>query len=259
MLLLIGLGLHIAGIATIYWEQLETIQENTIFSVGLWKAYNCSGGHNSPCGSLAIPTQYKSSSFTATQAMECFCLVLLAIVAVVACFYVASERYREMSVAIAITVICFITAAFGVIAMIIWLAQIPTKHYPGYSFGLCVASCVMAILAGILMIPDIRKYQNHGSPIKQVRPEEGLQVQPVAKYDEMKYDQTYNRKFTPETPHSNVRHYYNPNRDPYAHSPPPTYHSYQSPGLQTHGKYARTDIQTPDVYLGRDARNPRKY
>lgn len=266
LLMFIALGLHVAGFATMYWEQTETIQENTVYSVGLWKSVNCSGGHNSACNNFAVPSTYIKQSFKAVQAFECIVLILLTIIVIVAALYVASERFREMSIAIFVTVMCFLTVTFAVISMIIWLAQIPSNHYPGYSFGLCVFAFILLFLGGILMIPDIRRYQQRrGKDALKVRPDpRQTEIRRAPKYDELRnHDYSYNKKFAPQTPQSNVRHYYNPNRDPYVTSPPPAYKTSATPDYRDYrssvGRDARTDIQTPDVYLGRDGRRPRRY
>ena len=152
---------------------------------------------------------------------------------------------------------------FAMISMIVWITQVPTNYYLGYSFGLCVLAFVLLFLAGILMIPEIRNYQQRrGREALKVKPEHRpTAVHRPSKYDDMgHHDYSYNRRFTPDTPQTNVRHYYNPNRDSYIRSPPPAYRTMASPDQRsTITKYTRTDIQTPDVYLGRDGRKPRRY
>lgn len=265
VLIFIALGLHTAGFATMYWMQIETIQENLVYSIGLWKTNNCSGGHDSACNDAAVPDSYVDGSFRAVQAFESIVLIFVVITIVVASLYVASERFREMSIAVFIMVMCFVSVTFGVIAMIIWLAQIPTDYYPGYSFGLCVFAFILLFLAGILMIPDIRVYQQRrGKEALKVRPDPRHTEIRRPKYDDIeRRDYSYNKKFIPETPQSNVRHYYNPNREPFVRSPPPAYKTSATPDYRnrdfrsTFGR--ETDIQTPDVYLGRDSRRPIRY
>lgn len=147
------------------------------------------------------------------------------------------------------------TATLAVISMIVWLTQLPANHYPGYSFGLAVVAFILFFLAGVLMIPDIRRYQQRRGDVSKVRPEDRSEMIRVSKYDDYKRrDYSYNRKFTPQTPESNIRHYYNPNRDPYlGKSPPPKYKTLVS--SHSYGRSPRTDIRTPDVYLGRDGRH----
>lgn len=146
---------------------------------------------------------------------------------------------------------CF-SVTLGIIAMIVWLVQIPDNHYPGYSFGLAVVAYILFFLGGILMIPDIRRYQQRRGDVTKVRPDDRSEIMRVSKYDDYKRrDYSYNRKFTPATPETNIRHYYNPNREPYTgRTPPPKYKTLASP--HTYGRSVRSDIQTPDVYLGRD-------
>lgn len=148
--------------------------------------------------------------------------------------------------------LCFyIIVTLGIIAMIVWLVQIPTDHYPGYSFGLAVVAYILFFLAGVLMIPDIRRYQGRHHDLKKVRPDRRSEVERTTKYQEYKrQDYSYNRRFTPD---SNIRHYYNPNREPYTgRTPPPKYKTLATP--HTYGRSTRSEVQTPDVYLGRDGR-----
>lgn len=261
ILIFIALALHVAGFATDFWQQTETIQENVVFDMGLWNAQNCSGGHNSACDRVSIPSSYIDASLKVVQAFECIVLIFVFVTVVVASLYVASERFREMSVAVFIAVMCFLTVTFAVISMIVWLAQVPSNHYVGYSFGLCVVAFVLLFLAGVLMIPDIRNHQQgRGRESQRIRPVPVQTPAPrMSKYDEARrYDYSYNRKFTPETPQSYVRHYYNPNREPFVRSPPPAYKTSASPDYDRY-THTRTEIQTPDVYLGRDGRKLRKY
>lgn len=277
VLLIVALGLHVAGFATVYWLQVESIQENVVFSHGLWKALNCSGGHDSACNDLDVPDSYKTGQYKAMQGMQSLVLVLIAITAIVFVFYVASERFREMSIAIFLMVMCFLTVTMGVIAMIVWVADIPENHYVGYSFGLAVFAFLLLFLAGIIMIPDIRRYNNRNKPEPlRVAPDMGGNDRGRGKYDQLGYDHSYNRKFVP-TQGQNVRHYYNPNREPYTgRTPPPLYRtSDRTDKLErververtsyrdfrdTKASLPRTEVRTPDVYLGRDTKiTPRRY
>ncbi|XP_053405962.1 uncharacterized protein LOC123565335 [Mercenaria mercenaria] len=263
VLIVIAFALQIAGFATDYWQQTETIQENVVYDIGLWNAQNCSGGHDSACDKVSIPDSYINASFNVVRGFECTILILVSIAMVVAALYVATERFREMSIAVCVAVVSFLAVTFGVIAMIVWLAQVPSNHYLGYSFGLCVLAFVLMFLAGVLMIPDIRNYQQRrGREALKVKPE----IRPTAvyrpsKYDEVRnHDYSYNRRFTPATPvtpQEKIRHYYNPNRDVYIRSPPPSYRTSGTPDYKSTS--IRTDVQTPDVYLGRDGRKHRRY
>ncbi|WAQ98889.1 hypothetical protein MAR_023262 [Mya arenaria] len=219
--LVVAMALHVAGFATNYWMQTETIQENTVFSTGLWKALNCSGGHDSACNDLDVPSTYNTGSFKCVQAFEAIVLVLVVVAAILAVMYVASDRFRELSVAVTVAIICF-------------------------------------VCAGVLMIPDIRRYQKNRGGITKVRPDEDGGAYRMQKFQEHdRADNSYNRKFRsppPETPTTNIRHYYNPNREPFVRSPPPAYKTSATPQYHSYGRSVRTDIQTPDVYLGRDGR-----
>ncbi|KAH3841188.1 uncharacterized protein LOC127877982 [Dreissena polymorpha] len=260
VLIVVAAALHVAGFATSYWMLTETIQENLAFATGLWKAINCSGGHDSACADIDVPSEHKTGSFKAVQAFESIVLVLVVVGAIIAAMYVASERFREISIAITITILCFVAVTLGIISMIIWLVFVASDYYPGYSIGLCVTAFLMCFLAGVLMIPDIRRYQGNSGKIRRVRPEERTEANTYDKFrDHKRSDYSFNRKFAsppPETPVTNIRHYYNPNREPYVRSPPP---SYQTARASVNSRSVRTDIQTPDVYLGRDGRKHTRY
>jgi hypothetical protein len=52
---------------------------------------------------------YIAGSFKAVQGLECFILVLMFIIVLIAAVYVATERFREMAIAVVIAVMCFLT------------------------------------------------------------------------------------------------------------------------------------------------------
>lgn len=66
VLIFIALALHVAGFATDFWEQSETIQEITVYDIGLWNAQDCSGGHGSPCDRVSIPGSYVNCELSET-------------------------------------------------------------------------------------------------------------------------------------------------------------------------------------------------
>ena len=144
--------------------------------------------------------------------------------------------------------------------MIIWLAQLPTDFYPGYSFGLSVFALLLLFLAGILMIPDIRKFNKNKwkSDPTRVLPSDKPHKYNTVERNEYR---SYNRKFTTPEPETSIRHYHNPNRKKYIGSPPPSYGRVSPAPMKKFRSttYARSEIQTPDVYLGRDAKPLRRY
>ena len=60
VLIVVAAALHVAGFATNYWMLTETIQENLAFATGLWKAINCSGGHDSACADMDVRSEHKT-------------------------------------------------------------------------------------------------------------------------------------------------------------------------------------------------------
>ena len=57
---LIGVALYCAGYGTMYWMQNEAIDLEFVFSVGLWRAQNCSGGYGAACSGYYVPDMYKN-------------------------------------------------------------------------------------------------------------------------------------------------------------------------------------------------------
>ena len=86
----------------------------------------------------------------------------------------------------------------SIIIMIVWLAQIPQFYYVGYSFGLFVFGYILVLLAGLLLIPEIRTYGNSRGTIKvQPTPDE-IVTRPSTLYDEKKrrYYTDYSKYYT---------------------------------------------------------------
>lgn len=143
--------------------------------------------------------------------------------------------------------------------MIVWLAQLPDTFYPGYSFGVAITATILMFFAGLLMIPDIRQYSSRRRPnVMQVKPE-GYRM---SKFSEARHQTPSNRKFASMQNDTHVRHYHNPNREPYIRSPPPTYRTAINdsyPTKHSYGRDARSDVQTPDYCLGRVSTKIRRY
>ncbi|KAL4227275.1 hypothetical protein ACF0H5_012721 [Mactra antiquata] len=258
VLIAISLILQIVAIATIGWMSSQTTSESVQYSMGLWKARNCTS--TGSCDTIDIPSTYQSSALKATIAFEMMFMVVIFLTLVVSASYVATERFRELPLAISIIVGCFISVFLSVIGMIIWLSQVPSQHYPGYSFGLTIVAMALMLLAGLLMIPDVRQYNSRRRPnIMKVRPHHETKG---SKFQELRQDTPYNKRYSSRPQETVLKHYYNPNREPYIRSPPPTYRTQLNdpyPTKLNYGRDARTDIQTPDVYLGRVSTKIRRF
>ena len=157
--------------------------------------------------------------------------------------------------------------------MIVWLAQIPSLFYPGYSFGMFVISFILVLLSGLLLIPDIRSY-GRNREITRVNPnrydehrhsdKDEIMRRRYDRYDE-RYGreprdyaevrrERYNRDVGREDKDiknskgaDDVHHYYNPNRKPLVRSPPPRYSSAAMPETKR------------DVYLGTPTQRPHRF
>lgn len=253
VVLLCAIGLHAAGYATNYWMQSETVKQETAVAVGLWRYENCSGGFGSACNNYAVPSAYKNSSFVGTQALASIVLILMVVILVIFIFYIAADKFRELAIAVTLSVMCFFTVVLSIVCMIVWLVQIPSLYYPGYSFGLTVFAYLLLLLTGLLLIPDIRNYGKKREIIR-VSPERYSDYDEVRRerYNREREYERYNKSLENKREGQDVRHYYNPNRRPLVRTPPPRYSS-ATPDIR------RKDIKARDLYLGTPPRRPHRF
>ncbi|VDI08769.1 Hypothetical predicted protein [Mytilus galloprovincialis] len=151
--------LFIVGFATNYWMQNDS---TTVTSVGLWKAQTCTSG---TCDTQSVPSSYKNDNFRATQAFEIMALIMFLATPVFLGIYVFAAGARTYNYAVFCMVMCFVTAAIALIGVFIWLAYIPTNFYMAWSCGMVILAAIMAIIAGLLLIPELgwcSSYSNSG-------------------------------------------------------------------------------------------------
>lgn len=153
LLEIIGLPLFLSGFGTPAWMVSETILAKLDLSTGLWQTLDCSSGS---CHSTSIPDYYKNGSFTATQAFECVALAGYVLATAFMIIYFATEKARTRCFAITIMTFGLGSTFFCVIGMIVWLIQIPSKHFGSWSLGLTLVAAAMYVVASCLLIRDLK-------------------------------------------------------------------------------------------------------
>ncbi|KAK3610169.1 hypothetical protein CHS0354_038807 [Potamilus streckersoni] len=158
LLVITALGLHTTGFATNAWMTRTTVRDKYNFMIGLWKMTNCSGYYQAPCEDTSFPGSYYSNLVIMTRAFASSALIIVFVTCAMTGFYVGSERARTRGLAITIIVVDFVGAAFAVAGIVAWIISLPAWHYPNWSMGLVVLALVLVIIAGVLLIPDVREY-----------------------------------------------------------------------------------------------------
>lgn len=56
------------------------------------------------------------------------------------------------------TVKFHVAVVLGIVGAVLWMVNLPEKHYVFWSMGLTLVASSIFLLCGILMVPDIRKF-----------------------------------------------------------------------------------------------------
>lgn len=141
--------LFVAGFATVSW-MVYRISGSGV-RVGLFQSQACV---SNTCTTTSVDESFQTDAFKATKAFEIMALILYILLPVMVCLYVYLAALRTYGLAVAMIVMCFIAALFTFIGMICWLAYIPDPYVVSYSMGLTVMAAILAVIAGLLLIPD---------------------------------------------------------------------------------------------------------
>ncbi|XP_060074745.1 uncharacterized protein LOC132554439 [Ylistrum balloti] len=150
--------LFIAGFATTSW-MIYAFSSGAKIRVGLWKAQACTSAGT--CADRTVPDSYRTDGYRGTQAMEVIALLILLIAPIAVLLYVVGENLRTWTFAFVCMMMCFLAGLFVTIGMILWLVYVNSPFYVGYSMGLTVMGGILAIIAGLLLIPELEDDTNN--------------------------------------------------------------------------------------------------
>lgn len=167
VLLFPAIAIHCAGIGTPYWMKTSMTSNKINITFGLWKMVNCSGNLSDPCVGSELPSSYRTDLLTATRGLECSVLIPLTLALTLSFFYVASPGARTQMVAAWVMLLSFFCFALIIAGTITWLQNIPNNHYVFWSMGLTVFAGSICMIVGVLMIPDVRKFDYEGARMKE--------------------------------------------------------------------------------------------
>lgn len=140
-LLCVGLLFELIGFASPYWVAYDTRYGDV--NMGLWQ--HCPERHD--CYSYGATTAIK-----AARAFSAIALILFVVLVILLLIYWCQCPRSDLI--LAAIIICFITAACVFIGIICWITF--TSHNLSWAFYLCVIAGILAVVAGILLIPERR-------------------------------------------------------------------------------------------------------
>ncbi|CAH1795114.1 unnamed protein product [Owenia fusiformis] len=140
--LAVALILLVVGLASAGWN--ITYNENgTSRNVGLWETCVCTSNND-------VADWHK-----ATQAMITIGLIFLVFCCICVFIYMCIHTLSKNKTIMALTALCFLTALFLLIGIIIWGVKMPSNLH--WSFALTIIAMLTTIVAGVLSIVQMRK------------------------------------------------------------------------------------------------------
>ncbi|OWF51370.1 uncharacterized protein LOC110449271 [Mizuhopecten yessoensis] len=158
--IVLSMILFIAGFATTSW-MVYAFTSGAKIRVGLWKAQACTSAGT--CADRTVPDSYRTDGYRGTQAMEVIALLILLVAPIAVLVYVVVENLRTWTFAFVCMILCFLAGLFVTIGMILWLVYVTSPFYVGFSMGLTVMGGILAIIAGLLFIPELEDDSNYRS------------------------------------------------------------------------------------------------
>lgn len=160
---LLGFILYVVGFSTLYWECFQTTESSTKV-IGLWKyllEYRYSNQvqeARSFFSSAQIPKNvFNSGWFRLTQAVECLGLICMVIALLILLLYFFVSSCKQRKALYAIILFTFLSVLFIVIGIAVFGGKMEQMGYSvGWSMGLAIAGVVLAFLAGIMEVLELR-------------------------------------------------------------------------------------------------------
>ncbi|XP_011413430.1 uncharacterized protein LOC128178259 isoform X2 [Crassostrea angulata] len=160
---LLGFILYVVGFSTLYWEYYQTTESSTKV-IGLWKyllEYRYSKqaqAARSFSSSAQIPKYvFNSGWFRLTQAVECLGLICMVIALLILLLYFFVSSCKQRKALYAIILFTFLSVLFIVIGIAVFGGKMEQMGYSvGWSMGLAIAGVVLAFLAGIMEVLELR-------------------------------------------------------------------------------------------------------
>ncbi|XP_048735262.1 uncharacterized protein LOC125650773 isoform X1 [Ostrea edulis] len=156
-----ALQLFIIGFSTIYWVKIEISDyRNYLDSYGLWVHYRCEdprGCHEDPLNSVYLGNIGWTGWFRLTQAVECLGLICMVVALLLLLLYFFVSSCKQRKALYAIILFTFLSVLFIVIGMAVFGGKMNDMGYSiGWSMGLAIAGAVLAFLAGIMEVLELR-------------------------------------------------------------------------------------------------------
>ncbi|XP_048735264.1 uncharacterized protein LOC125650773 isoform X3 [Ostrea edulis] len=155
--------LYVIGFSTFYWGHFQTTESSTKV-IGLWKYLleykyqNKVHEARNYISSAQIPKYiFNSGWFRLTQAVECLGLICMVVALLLLLLYFFVSSCKQRKALYAIILFTFLSVLFIVIGMAVFGGKMNDMGYSiGWSMGLAIAGAVLAFLAGIMEVLELR-------------------------------------------------------------------------------------------------------
>ncbi|OWF46633.1 uncharacterized protein LOC110455464 isoform X2 [Mizuhopecten yessoensis] len=151
--LCLGLLLFVIAFATTGWMVYTAYGYDR--ANGLWEFKDCTGRG---CVSGDVnPNRLMNDWYRATQAMECFGLICIVIATFLLLLYFFVASCKRRNALLATIVFTFASVGFIVIGIAIFASKFDNYGYEvGWSMGLAIAAAILAFVAGIMEVLEIK-------------------------------------------------------------------------------------------------------
>ncbi|CAH1795115.1 unnamed protein product [Owenia fusiformis] len=133
----VALVLLVVGFSSTGWNIVNNVH------TGLWEQCVCASFSNA------------ADWHKATQAMITIGLIFLVFCCICVFIYMCIHTLSKNKTIMALTALCFLTALFLLIGIIIWGVKMPSNLH--WSFALTIIAMLTTIVAGVLSIVQMRK------------------------------------------------------------------------------------------------------
>ncbi|CAC5425555.1 unnamed protein product [Mytilus coruscus] len=147
-LICVGLVFEVIGFASPYWVSWETRSGDA--NTGLWQ--HCSDQFESRGGDRCYKYSRISTAVGAARAFSAIAVILFVVLLILLLIYWCQCPRSDLI--LACIIISFITAACAFIGVICWASKFDSNL--SWAFYLCVIAGILAVIAGILLIPERR-------------------------------------------------------------------------------------------------------
>ncbi|CAG2203430.1 unnamed protein product [Mytilus edulis] len=148
-LICVGLVFEVIGFASPYWTSWDTRSHGDT-NIGLWQ--QCTDRYETRTGGRCYKHGNISAALGAARAFSAIAVILFVVLLILLLIYWCQCPRSDLI--LACIIISFITAACALIGVICWASEYDRNL--SWAFYLCIIAGILAVIAGILLIPERR-------------------------------------------------------------------------------------------------------